>query len=73
MNDENFSDLFANNVVQVRNANIGFDQGDLIHLFRERPLFYVVFDPDIVVWCWTALGNKYLLWKEERERGNGRS
>lgn len=57
-----FSHLFTDNVVQVRNTDISFNKGDLIHFFRKGPLLDVVLDPHIVVGCWTALGNKHLLW-----------
>lgn len=56
--------LFTDDVIQVRNADVSFDQRDLIHLLRKGPLLDVVLDTHIIVWCRATLGNENLLWKE---------
>lgn len=58
------SHLFTDNVIQVRNTDISFDQRNLIHLFRERPLLDIVFYSYVIVRYWTSLRNKHLLWEE---------
>lgn len=60
--------LFTDDVIQVRNTDISFDQRDFIHLFRKGPLLDVVLDAHIIVWCRATLGNENLLWKETRAR-----
>lgn len=64
--------LFADYVIQVRNADISFDKRDLIHLFGKRPLLDVVFDAHVIVRCRPALRNEHLLWEEKRWTATGR-
>ena len=56
------SHLLIDDVVQVWDADVSFNQGDLVHLLGERPLFNVVLDSNRVVGSRPALGNKHLLW-----------
>lgn len=63
--------LFTDNVIQVGNADISFDQRNFIHLLWEGSLLDVVPDPHIVVGCWAALGDKHLLWKETHGKKAG--
>ena len=55
------SHLFVNDVVQVWDADVGFDQGDLVHLLREGPLLDSVANPHVIVRRWAALRDKHLL------------
>lgn len=55
------SHLFVNDVVQVWDADVGFDQGDLVHLLREGPLLDGVANPHVIVRRWAALRDKHLL------------
>lgn len=57
--------LLTDNVIQVWNADIGFDQRDLIHLLWKGPLLYVILDAHIVVRRRAALRNKHLPWEEK--------
>lgn len=66
------SHLFTDNVIQVRNTDISFDQRNLINLLREGPLLDVIPDPHIIVGRWAALRNKHLLWKERRRQVGNR-
>lgn len=66
------SHLFTDNIIQVRNTDISFDQRNLIHLLREGPLLDIVLDSHIVVGCWAALRNKHLLWKERSRKAEKR-
>lgn len=52
--------LPADYIIQVRNADISFDERNLIDLFWERPLLNVVLDAYVVVGCGSALRNKHL-------------
>lgn len=58
-----FSHLLTDDVIQVRNTDVCFNERDLIHLFREGPLLDIIFDSHVVVGCRPTLGNKHLLWE----------
>lgn len=63
------SHLSTDNVIQVGDADVSFDQRNFIHLLWEGSLLDIVPDPHIIVGCWAALRDKHLLWKETHGQG----
>lgn len=61
------SHLFTDNVVQIWNTDIRFNQRDLVHLLREGSLLDIVLDSHSIVGCWATLGYKRLLCTEQRD------
>ena len=61
--------LLVDDVVQVRDADVGLDQGDLVHLLGEGPLLHAVADPHVVVGGRPSLRDKHLLYRGGEERG----
>ena len=64
--------LLVDDVVQVRDADVGLDQGDLVHLLGEGPLLHAVADPHVVVGGRPSLRDKHLLYGEGRRGGERR-
>lgn len=61
VSQEDLSHLLIYYVMKVRNAQVSFDERDLVHLFWERPVFDIKPNPDIVFGGWPTFRNKHLL------------
>lgn len=57
--------LLVDDVVQVWDAEVGLDEGDLVHLLGEGPVLDVEADAHVVLWRRPSFWDKHLLPDQE--------